>query len=305
MNCDTIDAILDERRSALLDGPARQSALAHLAGCSRCADSWAAHEALASEDFGEPPHELWQRIVARVAEPPPTRRAAGARAWLGALGLAAAAAAAFVAVRAFAPEPGEETDAGAALAAASEPRFLAGRDYFELATPQLDAVVGTRIAVQEFFMYLCFPCYSFEDELVGFDDVALERVPAMFHADARLHARAFYAAEALGKLDEMHAAFYDEVHERGNRLASREALAEFFARFGVNAAEFDAAFDSPDVDARVRRAASLAAEYHVEATPTIVVAGRYVTGPSLAGPNTLAVVEQLVAAEAERQGVAR
>ena len=135
--------------------------------------------------------------------------------------------------------------------------------------------------------------------------VALEFVPAMFNEQARLHARAFYTAEALGKLGEIHQAFYDEIHMRGNPLSSRAALADFFARFGVDAATFDAAFDSSEVDARVRRAAALASEYDVTATPTLVVAGRYVTGPSFAGPDTLAVVEQLVAAEAERLGLDR
>ncbi len=53
----------------------------------------------------------------------------------------------------------------------------------------------------------------------------------------------------------------------------------------------------------MRRAAELGAEYDVEATPTIVVVCRYATSPSLAGPDTLAVVEQLVEAEAKSHGV--
>ena len=93
----------------------------------------------------------------------------------------------------------------------------------------------------------------------------------------------------------MHAAFYDEIHVRGNRLSSREALAEFFARFGVDRATFDAAFDSGDVDARVQRAVALSREYGIDAVPSLVVAGRYVTNPGMAGPEVLAVVDQLVA----------
>ena len=80
--------------------------------------------------------------------------------------------------------------------------------------------------------------------------MSLTRVPALFNAAASLQARAYYTAEALGKLDAMHAAFYEEIQERGNALASRAALAEFFSRFGVDAATFDATFDSGEVDAR-------------------------------------------------------
>jgi thiol:disulfide interchange protein DsbA len=158
------------------------------------------------------------------------------------------------------------------------------------------------IPVTEFFMYQCFPCYAFEPELVRWNEetagrVSLTRVPAVFYPPADLHARAFYTAEALGKLDVMHAAFYDEIHTRGTRLDSRTALAEFFARFDVDAATFDATFDSSDVDARVRRAIALSDEYAIRSTPSFVVAGRYSTGPGLAGPNTLAVVDHLVAEE--------
>jgi thiol:disulfide interchange protein DsbA len=135
--------------------------------------------------------------------------------------------------------------------------------------------------------------------------VAFTRVPVLFgaYAEAALHARAFYTAEALGKLDAMHGDFYDEIHVRGNRLSSREALTEFFARFGVDGATFDAAFDSRDVDARVQRAAALAREYGIDSVPVVVVAGRYVTSPGTAGPEVLAVVDQLVAEEAA-QGAA-
>jgi thiol:disulfide interchange protein DsbA len=151
-------------------------------------------------------------------------------------------------------------------------------------------------------MYLCFPCFSFEPELVRWDartadDVSLTRVPAVFNAEAELHARAFYTAEVLGKLDAMHAAFYDEIQTRGNRLAARDALAEFFARFGVDAATFGATFDSSEVDARVQRAAALRDEYAIRVTPSLVIAGRYSTNPGLAGRDMLAVVDHLVAEE--------
>jgi thiol:disulfide interchange protein DsbA len=78
-------------------------------------------------------------------------------------------------------------------------------------------------------------------------------------------------------------------------LASRAALAEFFARYGVDAATFDATFDSTEVDARVQRAIALSREYGIDATPSLVVAGRYSTNPGLAGAQVISVVEQLVA----------
>jgi thiol:disulfide interchange protein DsbA len=192
------------------------------------------------------------------------------------------------------------------VAAQAPPRFVAGRDYDVLAVPLPSTADAEGVAVTEFFMFLCLPCYAFEPELMRWsagasDQVALTRVPALFNREAALHARAFYTAEALGRLDTMHMAFYDEVHVRGNRLSSREALAEFFARFDVDGATFDAVFDSGDVDARVQRAVALTRAYGIDAVPALVVAGRYVTSPGMAGPSALAVVDQLVAEEALRR----
>jgi thiol:disulfide interchange protein DsbA len=296
MNCATIDTILDEHRTATLSPTEQLPVAAHLAACSRCTDSWDANDALLRDDIGDPRPELWAR-VRQVAEVPPRprmwRRAAGALAAAAVVG-----AAVLLAARPWATAP-EAPPAMSAVPVA--PAFVAGRDYDVLARPAASVTAG-KISVTEFFMYPCFHCFAFEDELTDWatrssEHVALTRVPAIFNSQAELLARAFYSAEILGKGDAMHAAFYEEIHTRGNPLASRQALAGIFARFDVDAAAFAAAFDSPAVDARVREAAALGREYRISATPTLVVAGRYSTNPTVSGGRVLQVVDQLVADE--------
>jgi thiol:disulfide interchange protein DsbA len=188
--------------------------------------------------------------------------------------------------------------------------FVEGRDYEVLPGAMARAAVAAngKVEVTEFFMFWCHPCYSFEPELDRWEartssEVSLTRVPALFNAAAQLQARAYYTAEVLGLPEALHDAFYEEIHERGNALASRIALAEFFQRFGVDAATFDATFDSSEVDARMQQAVALNREYGITSTPTLVVAGRYSTA-GLAGrgapadkvwSEVLAVVDQLVA----------
>lgn len=304
ISCDTIDSILDDGRAGRLDAAERQASAAHLRVCARCADASAAHEALAAESMGAPPPARWARVLRRVGDGREVRAAAPRRKWRTAAGLAAAAAAAVVAARLLLMAPGTGgADAEATVAA--EPAFAPGRGYVELAVPRFAADAADKIAVEEFFMFLCFPCFAVEDELARFGSeaeeyVTLTRVPVAFYPPADLHARAYYTAAALGKLDEMHRAFYEEIHTRGNRLESIDALAKFFARFGVDAATFAAVFNSTEVDARVGRAAASSAEYDIGAAPSVVVAGRYATNPSIAGPEMVEVVKQLVADEAER-----
>jgi thiol:disulfide interchange protein DsbA len=316
MNCDTIDSILDDHRSTRLSPAERQDLATHLAGCIRCAGASSAHDALAGEEIAEAPPELFARVVGIVSAARVHGYATRRRGRRVAVAAAAAAAAVALVAVAFVSRYGPfdfgAGDGGsperAVVAAQAAPRFVAGRDYDVLAAAQRSTADAEGVAVTEFFMFPCFPCYAFEPELTRWSAeasgrAALTRVPVLFGAytEAALHARAFYTAEALGKLDTMHAAFYDEIHVRGNPLSSREALAEFFARFGVDGATFDAAFDSGAVDARVQRAVVLSREYGIEAVPAFVVAGRYVTSPSMAGPQVLAVVDELVAEIRVRQ----
>jgi protein dithiol oxidoreductase (disulfide-forming) len=338
MNCDTIDTILDDHRSARLSQAERQAVATHLGGgCARCTETWAAHEALLGESMGQPPPGLWahvQQLAANAASQPRGRRSSwlplaaaavvvalalgvpaavvvldattGERSWVTTLEPNAISAALLRTARSWVAAP--EPSADAALEAAPAPatrELVAGRDYEVLAAPAA-APAADRIAVTEFFMWPCFHCYALEADLEAWSErtqsfVALTRVPVVFNAQAELHARAFYTADALGKRDAIHAAFYEEVHTRGNPLASRAALADFFAGFGVDVATFAAVFDSAAIDARVRQAVALAREYDVVAVPTLVVAGRYSTSPSLAGSAVLAVVDELVAEEARRK----
>jgi thiol:disulfide interchange protein DsbA len=330
MNCDAIDSILDDHRAPRLSAAERQDLAAHLASCVRCAGASSAHDALAGEEIAEPPPELFARVLKSVGAAQVHAHHIRRRGWR--VGVAAVAAVALVAVVArylpldshvitrtlsstslavvarylrldFGAGEGGSPER-AVVGAQAAPRFAAGRDYDVLAVarPSADA---ERVTVMEFFGFWCFPCYGLEADLTRWsaeasDRVAFTRVPVLFdrYPEAALHARAFYAAEALGKLDAMHAAFYDEIHMRGNRLSSREALAGFFARFGVDGATFDSVFDSPDVDARVQRAVALTREYGIDSVPALVVAGRYLTSPGMAGPEVLAVIDQLVADEA-------
>jgi thiol:disulfide interchange protein DsbA len=304
MNCDTIDSILDEHRMPRLSAAERQDVVVHLERCGRCAGAAAAHEVLAREQVAEPPPELFGKVLGHLGAASSDFMVQQRRRRM----LASAAAAAAVVVAAVVGYLALDGRAGideavtptvTVAAAPAAPRFVAGRDYEVLAAATPLAATADGLPVTEFFMYLCFPCSAVEPELeryrtAALGRVALTRVPAVFNSEAELHARAFYAAEELGTLDAMHAAFYDEIHVRGNRLVSRAALAEFFARFGVDAPAFAAAFDSPRVEARLQHALALAREYAIDATPSLVVAGRYKTNPAMAGSALFAVVDELV-----------
>src|SRR5690606_26320878 len=150
------------------------------------------------------------------------------------------------------------------------------------------STIPEQVEVAALFSYREPASYAFEPEIARWRArlpgyIAFVRLPAVRDPEERLHARAFYAAEALGRGAELHDALFRELQADPNAVGSRAATAEVFARFGVSAAEFDAAFDSYDVHANVQRAEELTRRYRVDAVPALVVNGKYRTDPELAG----------------------
>lgn len=142
--------------------------------------------------------------------------------------------------------------------------------------------------VVEFFWYGCGGCYAFlpaverwKDSLP--DDVAFVRVPAVLNPNWAIHGKAYYVAEALDMVDEIHRPMFDAMHQERRRLNDKTALREFFVEQGADPEEFDQAFDSFQVDAKMRRAENLSRRFAIRATPSLVVNGQYVTELGSAG----------------------
>lgn len=202
------------------------------------------------------------------------------------------------------PEDAAEAATAEADAAPTSTRFQAGTHYTRLSPAQPTSSGVDRVEIAEVFWYGCSHCFEFEPYIERWEGskpvyVSFVRIPAVWNPDLKFHARAFYTAMALGKLDEMHGAFFDEIHRAGNRLNSERALVEFFARFGVDEAAFRNAFDSFDVQTKLQRAEELSLRYRITAVPTIVVNGKYVATASQAGSYDalLELAEELAASE--------
>ena len=64
------------------------------------------------------------------------------------------------------------------------------------------------------------------------EDVDFWRSPAMWNQRMAVHARAFYTAEALGRLEELHTPIFTAMNVEKKALADEAELADFFAKFG-------------------------------------------------------------------------
>ena len=182
------------------------------------------------------------------------------------------------------------------------PPPVAGTHYVEIpgGTPYEPA--AGKIEVAEVFGYTCPHCASFEPLLQGWKaqqpaDVKVVAVPAPFGGYWIPYAKAYYAAEALGLADKTHPAMFNAIHvERSQPLPTNAQIGAFYAKHGANAQQFASTMDSFSVNAKLKRAMQFITRSGVDATPTLVVAGKYrVTGQSL--EDNLRIAEHLIARE--------
>ncbi len=189
-------------------------------------------------------------------------------------------------------------------AAPASGRFQLGTHYERLPAAQGTSSSPNLIEVAEVFWYGCPHCYTFDPYLENWredlpEDVSFVRIPAVWNALLQIHARAFYAAEALGVSDELHAPIFREIHINRNGLDSQGALADFFVANGVEAGAFDAAYESFAVNTKMNRADELTRRYRIASVPTVIVNGKYTTDAGMAGnyEDLMELIDELVAME--------
>jgi thiol:disulfide interchange protein DsbA len=186
--------------------------------------------------------------------------------------------------------------------------FIEGQHYRRIgAAAQRTNTGADQVEVDEFFMHSCIHCFNLEPYVQAWlpnkpDYINFVRIPTTWNPTVKMHAQAFYTAQTLGKIEEMHMPMFREMHDNRNYLETPDAMAQFFARFDVSRADFDRTFNSFSVNTAVNRADELGSRYRVDATPTIIINGKYTTGPGMAGgyEELFELIEALAAAELGR-----
>jgi len=109
--------------------------------------------------------------------------------------------------------------------AQSDALYKEGEHYAALSKPVATSD-ATKIEVVELFWYGCPHCYSLEPLVDRWKaqrpaDVKFVRMPAVLNKSWEVHARAYFAAEALGVLDKTHQALFEELHVKRNPIFTK------------------------------------------------------------------------------------
>jgi thiol:disulfide interchange protein DsbA len=158
-------------------------------------------------------------------------------------------------------------------------KYVAGTHYTELRAP-VNTNDASKVEVIEAFWYGCSHCFRFEPLIVNWeanspDDVEFQRFPAMWNGLMKIHAQVYYAAEALDALDVLHEHVFNAINVEGNRLQNEEQIGELFAKYGIDEADFESAFNSFSVRTKVNQAEKRMQDYEIRSTPNMIVNGKY------------------------------
>ncbi|MFD7169093.1 thiol:disulfide interchange protein DsbA/DsbL [Streptomyces violascens] len=177
---------------------------------------------------------------------------------------------------------------------------VAGKDYEVLKAPQPVSAPPGKVEVIAFFWYGDPRSAELEPLVDSWSrqhtTAVLKRIPVAFRDDFVPHAKMFYALSALGLLDALHLKVYPAIHREKNNLLTPQAQADWLAGQGVDKKKYLDAYNSFSVQAQTKQAAELLKSYNIDGVPTLVVRGKYKTGPAYTNSleGTTAVLDHLV-----------
>lgn len=173
----------------------------------------------------------------------------------------------------------------AAGAYAAEPKQ--GVDYTVLDTPVRTEAPGKKVEVVEFFMFTCPHCNALEPHISAWvkknaDKIHFRRIHFARNEKDPL-ARAYVTLETMGTPEIASQKLFDAIHKDHKRLMREEDVTAIVVSAGVDKAKYESVYKSFGVESKMKRIGTQIGEYKVEYAPTLVIDGRYMTSPSMAG----------------------
>ena len=160
---------------------------------------------------------------------------------------------------------------------------------------------GNRIEVIEFFFYPCPYCNELAPEVERWQktlppDVVFRRSPVVRHDSWVPLAKIYFALETLGEVARLHLAVYQSFHTDHLQINREPVVETWAAKNSLDGAKFMASYRSAEVQLKVDLARKMTLDYKVQAMPSFVVDGRYITSTSITSnvPQVLSVVDALI-----------
>ncbi len=173
--------------------------------------------------------------------------------------------------------------AAALVSVAGAQGLVEGTHYARLKNA-VPVETGKNIEVIEFFSYGCPHCGELEPVLQGWlknkpADVTFRRIPVMFQPKWENLAKAYFTLDALGEETKLSPDLFVALHGKGLPLWNEKDFLDWAASKGLDRKKVQDLFNSFTVVGKVNRSKQLAQTYGIQSVPTMIVDGKYTTGP--------------------------
>lgn len=183
--------------------------------------------------------------------------------------------------------------AGMLISLSSLPDLLLANKNSELYEVLKKSPTGQGVGVMNFFSYACPHCLRFDDVFQGFEKqlieqgVSYEAVPVLLDPSHLLFSQAYYCFKFLDQLPLQHRSFWEwvilEEHAWSTTADVQKDIVSWVEKRGISKRQWDEACESSFVRSKLDHAQKVVAEVSITSTPCLVVHGKYLTSPAIAG----------------------
>jgi thiol:disulfide interchange protein DsbA len=167
--------------------------------------------------------------------------------------------------------------------------------------PPMSPDAAGKIEVLGFFHYGCSHCREFEPLLEQWtgrlpNDVVFAQVPVVWDKKLESSARLYYTLLTTKRHD-LHKAVFAATQDQRLRFEDPKVVRNWAQTNKLDVPAFMSVFESMGVDTQAKRAQQSSTRYKISSVPTMVVGGRFLTSPALAGNSyeaTLKIVDNLI-----------
>ena len=197
--------------------------------------------------------------------------------------------------------------AAISLPMSASQQLMAQAGQYNLVNPPQTTANPDKIEVLEYFWFGCPHCFAFEPAINEWaetkpDDVDFVRHAPPLNQGWTAHSEAFYSSELLGVTDKFFEPLFNAIHKDRRPLRDRKSISKFAGELGIDEDKMFKTMKSFAVNAKIRQAMQVATASRVNAVPTVVVNGKYLSTVSMAGGHKqiISLINELV--EKERTG---
>ncbi len=156
---------------------------------------------------------------------------------------------------------------------------LEANTHYDLITPPVPHS-GKMPTVVEVFNFKCSHCYRLHPHMAAWsklngENYDIASLPIYWGKQTDLPLRAYYAAEFLGKGEEMKAAIFKAQFENSVNIESTDEIGFLAEEVGLNPEKFKSFLNSFGVSAKINQAKGQQRRFGVHSTPTLVINGKY------------------------------